>query len=211
MQIISPAQCRAARALLNWSQPELAERCDIHVQTISNFEKESSSPSRTTLEKIIRIFLYAGILFSEDNGVKMTTNIVSIYDGDDSAHTFMENVYQDVKDAPGTEVLIYGLTKWGDEKETEFARNHVEKLLAAGVSRRLLVEEDYNNFLNPKSSYRFIEKKYFPYAAFELYSDKLALREWGPNPKIVVIKEKLFADAFRKLFELAWDNAKPMK
>lgn len=30
MQIITAAQCRAARALLNWSQPNLAERCGIY-------------------------------------------------------------------------------------------------------------------------------------------------------------------------------------
>lgn len=41
MIIIIPAQCRAARALLNWSQPDLAERWDMHVQTISAFENES--------------------------------------------------------------------------------------------------------------------------------------------------------------------------
>lgn len=208
---MTPAQCRAARALLDWSQPELAARCDIHAQTISNFEKEASSPSKTTLEKIIRIFMFAGIRFAEDNGVKLTKNIVSIYEGEDASHTFMENLYNDVKNFPGSEVLIYGLTKWGGEKETEFARQHVEKLLAANISRRLLVEEDYTNFLNPKTSYRCVPNKYFPYAAFELYGDKLALREWGKNPKIIVIEEKSFADAFRKLFELAWDNSQPMK
>ena len=48
-------------ALLNWSQPELAERCSIHVQTISNFEKESSTPSKNTLSKISITFDMAGV------------------------------------------------------------------------------------------------------------------------------------------------------
>jgi transcriptional regulator with XRE-family HTH domain len=211
MQIISPAQCRAARALLNWSQPELAERCDIHVQTISNFEKESSTPSKTTLEKITSIFIFSGIVFGEDNGVRLTKNMISVFEGPQSNHRFMENLFNDMKDKAGQEVLIYGLTQWGEDNEEEvsFARRHIEKLLHAGVSRRLLVKEGYTNFMNPIECYRYLPKKYFPNAAFQLYGNKLALREWGTDAKIVVIEDALFAATFRKMFEMAWDNCIP--
>ena len=211
MQIITAAQCRAARALLNWSQPELAGRCDIHVQTISNFEKESGTPSKSTLEKIYGVFLFSGVLFLDEDGVKLTKNIITIFDGPDAGHRFMDGIYNEVKDKPGTEVLIFGLTQWGEDKleEVEFARQHVNKLLSAGVTRRLIAEEGYSNFLNSVSAYKVIPKKYFPYAGIELYNNKLVLREWGENPKIVAIEEKSFADTFRKLFNFVWDHSKP--
>ena len=38
---ISPAQCRMARSLLNWTQAELAERCDLSPVTINKFEKST--------------------------------------------------------------------------------------------------------------------------------------------------------------------------
>lgn len=92
MQIITPAQCRAARALLNWSQPELAERCDIHVQTISNFEKESFTPSKTTLGKIISVLGVAGIEVTEDDGVKRRSQPIQQFA---KTHKFLFNLVWD--------------------------------------------------------------------------------------------------------------------
>lgn len=81
MLIISPAQCRAARALLNWSQPVLAEECNLHVQTISNFEKNSKIPSKRTLEIIYATYLKNNIVFYENDGVqRRTNNVIHIRD-----------------------------------------------------------------------------------------------------------------------------------
>jgi transcriptional regulator with XRE-family HTH domain len=62
---LTSKQCRAARSLLAWSQPDLAQSSGVHVQTISNFEQEHSTPSRRTLEKISGTLELAGIEFIE--------------------------------------------------------------------------------------------------------------------------------------------------
>lgn len=41
-QMISPQQCQAARALLGWSQADLATRAEVSRATISRFEKGDS-------------------------------------------------------------------------------------------------------------------------------------------------------------------------
>lgn len=74
--MIVPAQIRAARGLLKWSQPKLAERCGVHVNTIKSFEGEQSAPVWTTLNKIEKALRKAGVVFidgtdTEGPGVRL--------------------------------------------------------------------------------------------------------------------------------------------
>jgi ribosome-binding protein aMBF1 (putative translation factor) len=69
--MITAAQCRAARALLDWSQQKLAEESKIGNATIRNFEGEKSTPQHATLDVLKRCFESAGIEFINGTGVKL--------------------------------------------------------------------------------------------------------------------------------------------
>lgn len=65
--MISPEQCRAARALLNWTQSDLAERVSISAVSIRAFEK--GGEMRDSNLKLIRMtFEAAGVTFIPENG-----------------------------------------------------------------------------------------------------------------------------------------------
>jgi transcriptional regulator with XRE-family HTH domain len=67
--ILSPAQSRAARALLDWSRAELAAKSGVSQATLADFE--SSKPRNLhsrTLEDIRRTLEAAGIIFIAENG-----------------------------------------------------------------------------------------------------------------------------------------------
>ena len=66
--MIAPAQCRAARGLLDWSQQELAERAGIGVVTVRQLEAGIHEPRRATLDVVRRCFETAGIEFIDENG-----------------------------------------------------------------------------------------------------------------------------------------------
>lgn len=66
--MITSAQCRAARALINWSQQELAEHSKIGNATIRNFESGKSSPQHATLDVLRRALEAAGVEFIPENG-----------------------------------------------------------------------------------------------------------------------------------------------
>jgi transcriptional regulator with XRE-family HTH domain len=71
--MISPAQCRAARALLDWSQRLLAETARVGVVTVRQFESGLTTPRNATLDVIVRAFEAAGVefTFGEAPGVKL--------------------------------------------------------------------------------------------------------------------------------------------
>jgi transcriptional regulator with XRE-family HTH domain len=62
---ISREQCRAARGLLNWSQPDLAKVLGVARSTIAHFERGASKPYARTLAAIRATLETAGIIFIE--------------------------------------------------------------------------------------------------------------------------------------------------
>lgn len=62
--MITAEQCRAARALLKWTQGELAGKADLALSTIKDFEAERRTPHAPNLAEIERVFVAAGIEFT---------------------------------------------------------------------------------------------------------------------------------------------------
>src|SRR5260370_13755144 len=65
------AQCRAARALLNWSQEDLVAHSKITKKTIADFERGATHPRPQTLAQIAVAFEAAGIEFFDGAGLRM--------------------------------------------------------------------------------------------------------------------------------------------
>ena len=66
--MITPAQCRAARGLLRWTQEDLVARADVGIITIRTFETEKAAPRKSTLKLIKIAFEEAGVEFIDSNG-----------------------------------------------------------------------------------------------------------------------------------------------
>lgn len=58
-------QCRAARALLNLSQDELAKRSNVSIGTIKDWERGKRIPMQRTLDDLKRALEEMGIVFSQ--------------------------------------------------------------------------------------------------------------------------------------------------
>lgn len=62
---MSPAQSRAARALLNWSQSELAGKVGLDEGFVRGFESGGSDPASGQIEALRSALMAAGIVFTE--------------------------------------------------------------------------------------------------------------------------------------------------
>lgn len=65
---MNAAQCRAARALLNISQEELATMASVSVTSLRNFERGATVPIHNNLVAIRGALEVAGIEFIAENG-----------------------------------------------------------------------------------------------------------------------------------------------
>jgi transcriptional regulator with XRE-family HTH domain len=66
--MITPDQCRAARALLRWTQEQLAETAGVGVSTVEAFEAALRQPIDRNRAAIRQAFEAAGIAFIPENG-----------------------------------------------------------------------------------------------------------------------------------------------
>jgi transcriptional regulator with XRE-family HTH domain len=66
--MVTPAQCRAARGLLDWSQQDLASQAGIGIVTVRQVEAGSTKPRRATLIVLKQAFERAGVEFIDENG-----------------------------------------------------------------------------------------------------------------------------------------------
>jgi len=67
--MIRPEQSRAARALLGWTQQELADAADIGIVTVQSFESGKTRPHKGTLRLLRETFERHGITFITEGGV----------------------------------------------------------------------------------------------------------------------------------------------
>jgi len=65
---LTAAQCRAGRALIEWSQQQLSQSAAIDVQTIADFEKRFRSADETTRRRLRATLEAAGVVFIAENG-----------------------------------------------------------------------------------------------------------------------------------------------
>jgi transcriptional regulator with XRE-family HTH domain len=68
MLIMSPEQCRAARALLNWNQPHLAGKASLGLSTVVDFERSRRLVSADSIEAMRAALESAGVEFIPENG-----------------------------------------------------------------------------------------------------------------------------------------------
>ncbi|WP_242219430.1 helix-turn-helix transcriptional regulator [Shinella zoogloeoides] len=65
---ISPAQCRAARALVEMDQAKLAEAANVSRNTVVDFEKGRRTPNTNNLLALQSALEAMGVIFVPENG-----------------------------------------------------------------------------------------------------------------------------------------------
>ncbi|TGT46839.1 helix-turn-helix domain-containing protein [Mesorhizobium sp. M4B.F.Ca.ET.169.01.1.1] len=61
-------QCRAARAIIDWSREQLAAASKVAVRTIVDFERGAREPREVTKDALQRALEAAGVEFIPENG-----------------------------------------------------------------------------------------------------------------------------------------------
>jgi predicted transcriptional regulator len=66
--MITPAQIRAARALIEWKQTDLAKAAGVSEMSVKNIERGTTDPRVSTLQAIRTALEAAGVIFIASNG-----------------------------------------------------------------------------------------------------------------------------------------------
>lgn len=200
---INPEQIRAARALLDWSRDDLATATALSADSIRRLESGALQPRKSTIAAIRTAFEQRGVEFMERNGVALRDETVQMIEGLDCYVRLMDDVYHTLKDIGG-EVLFFCADDRDGTPDDVMAEN---RLRAAGIRFRNIIEEGNEIIFGDAIEYRTIPSAYFHHELQVVYGNKVAHFMQGKT-RIVIIKDKSCATQARKMFELVWQGAR---
>lgn len=189
---------RAARAALNWSREDLANRSGLSAPALASIET-GGDPKESSRVKIIRALETAGIEFIDD-GVRLVKAKHIFFDGPDWFTDLLEDVYQTLLDKPDSELLIEN----SDDRESPpDVINLYRKIRNAGIRMRQIVCEGNSYMIGPVAEYKWVPKAHFMNWVTLIYGDKVARCISYENRGVVNLNHQ-DADNERKRFELLW-------
>lgn len=200
------SKIRAARALLDWGQRDLAERSGVSHMAITNLEQGKTEPQSETIEKIQNAFELAGVIITP-KGVEYKDVTVTTMDGDGWYLRLLDDVYYTLLDKPDAEYL----TMCADDKvSTPDVNNRLKKIRNAGIRMRQLVQEGNTYLMGALKEYRYIPKEQFRNNVSLIYGDKVAvITEHGT--KAMVFKDADLSATWRNIFDVLWNKLEEPK
>ncbi len=103
MNIISPKQCRAARALLDITRADLSQISTVSTAATGGFETEATAPRAASVSLIRAALEGKGVEFLDNDGVRERKNTVRVYQGEKIHRQLLDEIYSDLK----TKVVKY--------------------------------------------------------------------------------------------------------
>lgn len=206
-------QIRAARALLDWSQSDLAAHADLSQTGIARIENGTNKPNSQTLEKIKSAFDKADIEFIDD-GVRKVRKKVDVLSGEEGFHNFYQDLYRELENSDNKVVYVNNVderlfVKWQGE---ERLREHTQQILKLGVRYKILIREGDEYLPAGKyAEYRCLTEEMFHSVSFYVYGEKLAILILEKTPRIYILREREIADSYRKQFDALWKTSKISK
>ncbi len=210
--MVAIEQIRAARALLNWSQEDLAKAAGLSKPALANIERGTSMPRIDTIQSLQVALEEGGVEFTEGTGVRLRGEIlkVEVFEGRNALFRLWEDQFETLKKTGG-ERLFFGV----DERRIDelagdkFFRQMMEKFKKHNITSRILIQDGDTYFVEPVSHYRWISRELFEQVPYCVYANKYAINIMrNKTPKIVLVENNDIAKSYRQQFEHVWSQAK---
>jgi DNA-binding XRE family transcriptional regulator len=207
--MFSAAQLRAARGLVDWTRNELAKEAKISPETVKNIEHGIFRPQEDTAQRIIKTFAEHHVVFTEDDGVKISRSSVKTFVGKKGYIEFLEDICEVMKNGGRTCQFNFSdgiIASFGGDKVKEYS----EKLAKVSkLDARCLVPEGDMNFPVAHCQYKWLPKAHKDAIPYYAYNNSVALLASGAKEDMVwiCIRSEELAKAFYKQFDAHWENA----
>jgi DNA-binding XRE family transcriptional regulator len=216
--MISAGQIKAARAILDWSQDQMAVKAGLSPTTIHNLEKSRNlEKCQVALRSVLEVRKACekhGLEFIDGDGVRRRMEEIKVYAGHDSCDRFFDDMLQTAQErddeivtvSRSQEMLCQSL---GDEGITDPKR--LRQLAEVTEVKCLLSETHPISFSMDTCQFRVSPKYHVGAASYFVCGDKYAviLSEDKSTFRFVVFKSMSMAQSARHGFLPLWHGAAP--
>lgn len=211
--MLTAAQLRAARGLLDWTRADLAKAANISPETIKNIEHGTFRPQEATTQAIIQAFAMQDVAFTDDDGVKRSRIAVRTFAGASGYKDFLDHIYSVALEARDNKFTTRQFN-YSDEIIGKFAGDyaglHLERMAKIPLlEARCLVPEGDKNFPAPYAEYRWLARVQANAIPFYLYGNYVSMVSDRSDSDIVFISiySDLLSKIFYRQFDLHWQTA----
>jgi len=207
--MISTSQIRAARALLDWTQSDLAQRCGLSLRALNSIERGLAVPRIDNLRAIEETLEKENIEFGENDGVRRRTERLDIVklEGSEHLNLHLVDVVRELH-TPGAEVL-YNLAseKMHADLRPQVLDDYFSHIAKHRITERVLLAAGETYILSPPPCYRWMKPEVFNHVCYIVYGDNVAFQILSKPHRVIVIRNPGIADMFRRQFDANWKAA----
>lgn len=205
---VSADQLKAARALLGWSQADLAKKSGYSLPAINNIERGLYKAHSATMEDIIQTFEQNGIQFLDGPGVRLeNTNLrIKCYEGIDALHYLFQKIGIALEEND-KELLICGM----DEK---FLKENFSKELSKLQKQlktnpvRILTYKKFSEGMSFPQFHKKVANDTVPLLPCFIYAGRVAtVLLDNPIHVMILYNDKLSQD-YVHYFDYLWQQTK---
>lgn len=204
--MISIQQLRAGRALLDWSQKDLASKTGISLRALANIESGASVPRASTSDFLKQALEKGGVEFLPAAGVRLRTEVLEIYtyEGDEALRVLWTDMFEVLPDG-GEYVGVHLDERFFAEKGTPSQIDEFySKVSRKKLKERLLIKKGDDFIISARENYRWLRADLFIEIPFIIYGNTVIKILMGEVMKIILIRNEALANAYKKQFELYW-------
>lgn len=208
---MTPEYCRAARALLNLNQADLARLANVSLSAIKGYEKNTGETRDRTIAALRATFENAGVEFLPHGGLRLIDDSIQSYrfSGKDCIQAHNELIYATLR-KQGGEILTCSPDDRFWTSPLAFKANTTFKAWRQKLDIRGKTITSTGNtvFNEPRHQYRFLPREMVGTITYVIYAKRISFILWRQR-KVFVLQNGLIADTFRRQFEYLWALGKP--
>lgn len=213
--MITREQIKAARALLDWNQKQLAEQAGLSEPTIKLIETGKINSKPDTLLVIQTTLENASIEFLPQKGVRFKDDLITVIEKKDPHDNvymkLMDDVFYTTRSKP-TEILFSFVDQSISPPEVISKQKLIRE---SGARMRFLIRNGDKKLLFPAEEYRYLPTGFYLNNPTVIYGDKYAVAVIdfsGRNiEKVIIIHDKDIAAIKKNEFEIIWQYGEKPK
>lgn len=200
--MLTTHQIKAARALLDWTQADLAKTSGLHLNVINNIERGTTNPRKGTLEKIQSTLEGQGILFIGNRGVELKRDTVAMmkFEGDTFIQALTADILAAVSKGGDVMSILTDIRNFGSQDNAGYMAEKEKR----GFKERLITRDMPGFYPRHAENYRLVAQDCLGPVDTILYADRVAHIFWAQK-ETVILKNTDLAATQKRLFEHLWD------
>ena len=198
-------QLKAARALLDWTQQDLARASGMHLNAINNLERGLTSPRQSTINKLKKTLEDSGIIFIGTRGVERAQQALSCrkLDGDGFLRALTDDMLSVLKDKDAEILSIFADIRDFDAHDPVATQGFYAQKTARGLKERVITRVMPGFYQRPYDACRVVAPEMLGGADVMVYADRVAFIVWETQ-EIAILKGEGTARTQRRMFDMLW-------